>query len=245
MKFSWFPSVVTCLLIGSSLAGCGGSHDLKRPGVASSSPSPTTSSPQADAISAATLRTALIRNFRGAVLENGDIQFGKSIDSGPLAKLNHSSTMELPGVVPEKCKDTAQEIDATRTPQAPAAAITLRKSDREIATQLLVGLPASEIDAALARRVQNTCRSFTVPGGGVMRFEDFQPPPIGLGAHGLRTTLKPPAGNPYPPTSGCTVTFRTARGKALGIVGYTAAKPSDSCPLAIALARQLHDRLRP
>ncbi|MWK33259.1 hypothetical protein GEV43_03845 [Actinomadura sp. J1-007] len=201
MKFSWFPSVVTCLLIGSALAGCG-SHDPERPVATPSSPSPSTPSPQGNAISAATLRAALIRNFRGAVLDDGDVQFGKPIDSGPLAELDHSSTMELPGIVPEKCKDTAREIDATRTPHAPAAAITLRKSDRETATQLLVSLPASEINAALARRVQNTCRNFTVPGGGVMRFEDFQPPSIGLGAHGLRTTLKPPPATPtHPPAA--------------------------------------------
>ncbi|MFC9972084.1 hypothetical protein ACFVH6_14465 [Spirillospora sp. NPDC127200] len=197
----------------------------------------------AKGVTAAVLRAALVREFRGARLDDDVIQFGEPIDSGPLAKLDHASTMESPWISPKKCQSQLQTIDVGRTPDAPAAAITLRKSDIEGGTQLLVGLPEGDVDVAIKRRLSAACRKVTVSGGGTMRVQDFRPPPVGLGAHGVRTLLRPSAGDSHPAYDACAVVFRTGGGRVLGIVAYTAARAAESCPKAIELSRRLHDRV--
>ncbi|MFI6522184.1 hypothetical protein ACIBF1_42010 [Spirillospora sp. NPDC050679] len=197
----------------------------------------------AQGVTAAVLRAALVREFRGARLDDGPIQFGEPIDSGPLGELDHASVMESPWISPKACQSHMQTIDVRRTPDAPAAAITLRKSDIESGTQLLVGLSEGDIDVAMKRRVSAACRKVTVPGGGTVRLQDFRPPPVGLGAWGMRTFLEPGAKDSYPAADTCMIVFRTGGGRVLGIVGYGAERAAESCPRAVELSRRLHDRV--
>ncbi|MGI5166292.1 hypothetical protein ACQEU3_18240 [Spirillospora sp. CA-253888] len=233
--------VVVCAFVALVAVGCDSDAGTSAP--RSVPVTGVSSSARSEAVTPAALRAALVREFRGGRLDDGNVQFGKAIDSGPLGKLDHASVMEGPWISPKACQSQMRTIDVGRTPDAPAAAITLRKSDTESGTQLLVGLSEGDIDAALKRRVPAACRKATVPGGGTLRVQDFRPPPVGLGAWGLRTSLRPPAGDPYPAVDSCTIIFRTGGGRVLGFVGYGAARLDESCPRAIELSRRLHDRV--